>query len=97
MNSKSVFAILTVAACGGMLWTGGASSAVAAQSAASADKKGEGGSSRRLCRSIQPTGSRFPERICRTKQEWDESTERARRNHEERQREGRNVPEIVPQ
>lgn len=35
--------------------------------------------SRRVCRSLQPTGSRLAIRRCRPQSEWDEEAEQARR------------------
>ena len=51
-----------------------------------ASKKNPG---RRICRMVMPTGSRLPNRSCRTQEEWDREAaqyqrdaEQQRRNHE---------------
>lgn len=38
--------------------------------------------SRRICRSLLPTGSRLPQRTCRTQAEWDADAEQTRRDQE---------------
>ena len=97
MNAKRIGATLGLTMYCGMAWAAGASEAAPAPTEISADEtKAKGNPGRRVCRTVEPTGTRFVKRICRTQQEWDESTERARRNHEERQRDGSDVPHNAP-
>jgi hypothetical protein len=38
---------------------------------------------KRLCRVVTPTGSRFAQRVCRTPEEWQKSTDDAERHLQE--------------
>ena len=42
--------------------------------------------SRRVCRSVTPSGTRLPVRTCRTQAEWDEQAAQARHRMEEQNR-----------
>ena len=42
--------------------------------------------SRRVCRSVTPSGTRLPIRTCRTQAEWDEQAAQARHRMEEQNR-----------
>lgn len=63
-----------------------AGTALAGGSAGSTDSAGAEGKakdpSRRVCRSLLPTGSRLPQRTCRTQAEWDRIEEQARDDYE---------------
>ena len=42
----------------------------------SAAEKGKEDPSKRVCRSVTPTGSRMTTRVCRTQAEWDKSRDK---------------------
>ena len=90
-NMKSAIAVLTVVTGCSIVWVGATTNVAAASTSLSADEpKSEGDRSRRVCRSVEPTGSRFAQRVCRTQQEWDDSAQRERNAQEKQSREGRN-------
>ena len=55
--------------------------------AASAEQpsRGKNDQSRRICRSVTPTGSRFTDRVCRTQAEWDRAEDKAQREAQDQQ------------
>ena len=81
MKLKSAIAVVAV-------MTGCALSAAASATVA-VDPPKQGDRSRRVCRTQEPTGTRFPERVCKTQQEWDEIAQRTRNNRERLDRNSR--------
>ena len=78
MKTKSFVAALTVATSCGLVWAGTATSAAAESAAYAGEPNPTADASRRVCRRVQPTGSRLPERVCRSQREWDESAQKTR-------------------
>jgi hypothetical protein len=72
--------ILTVAALAIGLGALGSGPALAADDGASKPKKAKDDTSRRVCRSVVPTGSRMSGRICRTQAEWDAAMDKSQDN-----------------
>ena len=73
--------MLTVAALTIGLGALGSGPAVAAgDDGASKPKKAKDDTSRRVCRSVVPTGSRMSGRICRTQAEWDAAMDKSQDN-----------------
>lgn len=70
--------IITIAALAIGLGALGSGTAFADEPAATAQpKKAKTDTSRRVCRSVVPTGSRMSSRICRTQAEWDRSMDKS--------------------
>ena len=65
-------AVMVVAGVTGLTVT----NAAVAQSGADVADKNE---SKRICKSVQPTGSRFTQRVCKTAEQWQRDTDRAQR------------------
>jgi hypothetical protein len=73
--------ILTGAALAIGLGALGAAPAFAAEGDGGAKpKKAKDDTSRRVCKSVVPTGSRMSGRICRTKAEWDAAMDKSQEN-----------------
>ena len=73
--------ILTVAALAIGLGALGSGPAFAAGGdGASKPDKAKEDTSRRVCRSVVPTGSRMSSRICRTQAEWDAAMDKSQAN-----------------
>lgn len=53
-----------------VLAAAGCTTAMAPQSASTADDKGEAGQATRVCRDMSTTGSYGPRRVCHTEAEW---------------------------
>jgi hypothetical protein len=74
MGGKRIVTALVAALALGAMGSGGVLPAEASAKKAKADKDDP---SRRVCRSIVPTGSRLPTRVCRTQAQWDESRQKS--------------------
>ena len=72
--------IITIAALAIGMGALGAAPASAADDGASKPKKAKEDTSRRVCRSVVPTGSRMSGRICRTQAEWDAARDKSQDN-----------------
>ena len=62
--------------------------ASASEATASTSEKAKPDKSKRVCRTVVISGTRLGERYCRTKEDWDRDTEKARRNLEDAQLNG---------
>lgn len=79
MRAGSIMLAVFLVAGSGVLSAG---SALASGSAGDAAAEGKARDpSRRVCRSLLPTGSRLPQRTCRTQAEWDRIEEQAREDY----------------
>lgn len=74
MGGKRIVTALVAALAIGAMGSGGVLPAEASAKKAKADKDDP---SRRVCRSIVPTGSRMATRVCRTQAQWDESRQKS--------------------
>ena len=73
MGSKSIVKASAMAAGFAFVLAG---TVLTGLTAASAAEKGKEDTSKRICRTIMPTGSRMTTRVCRTRAEWDKSQEK---------------------
>lgn len=70
----------------GALLAGTALASAAGASSAAADVQAEPkatakDNSRRICRTLTPSGSRLTRRVCRTQADWDQSRDRTQEGH----------------
>ena len=81
MTAKSIVKASGLAVGMGALLLGTAivatTGASASDPSAQPEAKAEPDQSRRVCRTVTPSGSRLTRRICRTQAEWDASADRA--------------------
>ncbi len=73
MGGMRVVTALVAAVALGAMGSGGVLPAEASAKKAKADKNDP---SRRVCRSVVPTGSRLATRVCRTQAQWDEARQK---------------------
>ena len=74
---KFATAVMVIAGVTGLT----VSSTVAAQEETGAAAKKD--TSKRVCRSVTPTGSRFTQRVCKTADQWQRDAEKAQRQLED--------------
>jgi hypothetical protein len=72
-----------------LAWTASAPASQPVPDSANAAPGAKKDTSRRMCRSVVLTGTRMAKRYCRTQEEWEFESEKARRFHEEGQQNSR--------
>jgi hypothetical protein len=88
MGLKQIVTASVLAMSFGLLSANAASAGTSEPAAAAAQARPAANDrSRRVCRNLVRSGSRFPTRYCHTQAEWDEAAEAARRNQEGSQQE----------
>jgi len=86
MGTKPIVRASALAMGFGALLVGTALVAATGASSAAADVQAEPkatakDNSRRICRTLTPSGSRLTRRVCRTQAEWDQSRDRTQEGH----------------
>ena len=79
MSTGKFVTVFLIAAGLSILPTGPAAAEDSTEADASATNAGKKDTSRRVCRSVTPTGSRFTRRVCKTSEQWQKDSERAQR------------------
>ena len=78
--SARTFGMVVIALAGMTSLTVNTAVAAEQETGAAANKKD---TSKRVCRSVTPTGSRFTQRVCKTAEQWQQDADKAQRTLED--------------